>query len=280
MPSLFDGIYGTETVNEIYDKIQANYPGFPLSRSDKLWLLRRECGIRHDNRSPETMLEKAVAMLAERGHMPGWYNQCPVASGIVGSHSDRRSDVDLVNCSESRRNVRLVELKWESDNPRSALQQILRYGVAYIFCRVHRRELHLRYRDLMDARQVSLEVVAPHHYYYGDHSVPRGFDSYAWLDQFGSEVPHISPVVDSDKMEIADYLAETSQSLDEFARSKTDGSLTMSLNALAFPEEFNEVLFENGQDVRKKCSAKKDLSDEGRMVRDAFARLTPAWPNS
>ncbi|MCY3709371.1 MAG: hypothetical protein OXG26_10785 [Caldilineaceae bacterium] len=279
MPSLFDGIYGTETVNEIYDKIQANYPGFPLSRSDKLWLLRRECGICHDNRSPETMLEKAVAMLAKRGHMPGWYNQCPVASGIVGSHSDRRSDVDLVNCSESRKNVRLVELKWGSDNPMSALQQILRYGVAYIFCRVHRQELPLHYRSLMDARQVSLEVVAPCQYYYGEHSVSRRFDVYAWLDRFGPGDPNRSSVVDSDRIEIADYLAKTSQSLDEFARSKTDGSLTMSLNGLAFPEEFNKIPFENGQDVRKKCST-KELSAEGRMVRDAFAGLTPVLSQS
>ncbi len=272
MPSLFDGIYGTETVNEIYDKIEDNYPGFPRSNSDKLWLLRRECEICPDNRAPETMLEKAVAMLAERGYMPGWYNQCPVASGIVGSHSDRRSDVDLVNCSKSRRNVRLVELKWESNNPRSALQQILKYGVAYVFCRVHRQELPLHYRSLMDAGQVDLEVVAPRQYYYGEH---RGFDVDAWLDQFGSGEEFVQSAVDSERIGIA----ETSQSLDEFARSKTDGTLTMSLNALAFPEEFNQVPFQNGQDVRKKCST-KELSAEGRMVRDAFARLTPAWPNS
>ena len=52
-----------------------------------------------------------------------------------------------------------------------------------------------------------------------------------------------------------------------------------SSSALAFPEEFDRIPFENGQDVREKCDTNK-LSDEGRMVRDAFARLAPAWLNS
>ena len=76
-----------------------------------------------------------------------------------------------------------------------------------------------------------------------------------------------------------DRFASVSKSLDQCARSKTDGKLSMSLNALAFPEEFNQVPFKNGQDVKEKCFT-EELTDEGRRVRDAFAGLTPVWSDS
>ena len=53
----------------------------------------------------------------------------------------------------------------------------------------------------------------------------------------------------------------------------------MSLSALAFPEEFNQIPFKNGGDVKKKCFT-EELTDEGRMVCDAFARLAPVWSDS
>lgn len=131
----------------------------------------------------------------------------------------------------------------------------------------------------MDVRHVALEVVAPSQYYEGIHRVPSKASLDAWLDQFSLGETDTTPTVNIEYMEMADCLAETSQSLDEFARSKTEGTLSMSLNAFAFPEEFNQIPFKNGQDVRKKCST-KELSTEGRMVRDAFAGLTPVWSQS
>lgn len=244
MPSLFDKTCGIEDPKEIYNLIERNYPGSPRSRSKELWKVRRACAICDHNDSPEKMLEKAVAMLGESCHMPEWFNQCPVASGIVGSRSNTKNAVDLVHWSESRGCARLVELKWKSNDPPYALREILRYGVAYIFCRVHRRELPLAGRPLMDARHVALEVVAPRKFYV----------DYNEKDRFAS----------------------VSKSLDQCARSKTDGKLSMSLNALAFPEEFNQVPFKNGQDVKEKCFT-EELTDEGRRVRDAFAGLTPVW---
>ena len=53
----------------------------------------------------------------------------------------------------------------------------------------------------------------------------------------------------------------------------------MSSSALAFSEEFDRIPFENGQDVREKRFT-EELTDEGRMVRDAFAGLTPVWSDS
>ena len=250
MPNFFEGTFGIEDPNRIYNKMEANYPGSPRSRSRELWKLRRACGLCAHNDSPEKMLEKAVAMLGESCHMPEWFNQCPVASGIVGSRSNTKNAVDLVHWSESSGYARLVELKWKSNDPPYALREILRYGVAYIFCRGHRKELPLQgkyYRPLMDVHRIALEVVAPREFYSDDN--------------------------------LNDLYANVSKSLNEFARSKTGGILSMSLNALAFPEEFNQIPFKNGQKVRRKCDT-FELSDEGRMVRDAFDRLTPAWPDS
>ena len=122
MASLFDKTKGTENIAEILRQMEANIP-HPSSTSRKLWQLRRATDIISHNRSRETMLEKAVAMLAENGHMPGWFNQCPTASGIGDSSRNKRSDVDLVHWREADGHARLVELKWvelkrKSDSPK------------------------------------------------------------------------------------------------------------------------------------------------------------------
>ena len=242
MGSLFNDTKFMDNITDIYNKLEANCPN-PRSTSRKLWELRRACDI--SSNKPETMLEKAVAMLAENGYMYEWFNQCPTASGITDSSRDRRSNVDLVRWLESTRRAHLVELKWESDDPPSALKQILRYGAAYIFCRVHKGSLTFPAASLIElnARHVSLEIIAPRHFYHG-------YDERA-------------------------RIARMSQTLDEFAGSKING-LSMSLNALAFPDEF-QMPFKNGGEVMAKCTS---LTPEGRAVRDAFNNLAPVWPTS
>ena len=163
MASPFDGTKDIEGIGEIYRRMTMNCPN-PSSTSKRLWELRRASHIAPHNLSDETMLEKAVVMLAANGHMHGWFNQCPTASGI-GDHSrNRHSNVDLVHWSEPTRHARLVELKWRSNHPSEAVQQVLRYGAAYVFCRMHRNQLPLQRASVMDARHVSLLVMAPAHY--------------------------------------------------------------------------------------------------------------------
>ena len=65
--------------------------------------------------------------------------------------------------------------------------------------------------------------------------------------------------------------------LDQFNVASKTGALSMSLNALAFPEEFDQVPFKDGGDVELKCNPDK-LTDAGQKVRDAFDNLAPAWP--
>ena len=68
-------------------------------------------------------------------------------------------------CAGARRDrhARLVELKWDNKSPVEAVQQILRYAAAYVFCRVHSTWLPLPVpsRPIMDARHVSILVAAP-----------------------------------------------------------------------------------------------------------------------
>ena len=177
--------------------------------------------------------------------MDGWTNQCPVASGIVDPSSDRRRAVDLVHASDET--VRLVELKWASDTPAYALFQVLEYGLAYVFARLHRTELGLERRRLLHASEVRLEVIGPAGYF-AESALPAMFEA-------------------------------ASRALARLAAEKTGGALTMSLHALRFPAHFDQIPFASGKDVKAKCRG-RTLTDEGRRVCDAFAGLAPVVPES
>ena len=225
-------------INGLYEQMMANFSGQLVSQSEKLWCCRRKPDISDCNDSRETLLEKAVAILAEEGHMPGWFNQCPVASGITDSDKDRKRAIDLIQISAQK--ARLIELKWKSNTPVHALFQILEYGLAYIFARLRVDEFELETRQLMHVKQIGLEVVGP-----------RGFF-----------------VKRSDLFDVMD------RAMGMFAAEMTDGALSMSLCALSFPEEFDCIPFCNGAAVKAKCR-KGTLSREGAKVRDAFSRLVP-----
>ena len=232
----------TDLVEALYQQVERNFSGRVRSISEKLWVCRRETWISDRNRSAETMLEKGVATLAARGRMPNWYNQCPVATGVVDPQADRRRCVDLVRLSHGT--ARLVELKWGSDSPASALFQVLEYGLAYLLARVRRREFGLDERAIMQdsVTSVRLEVVAPKAFYRDDGA--------AWL------------------------AGRLDQALAGLAARQSHGAWTMRLDALTFPERFGEVPFGSGADVKSKCDTGA-LTREARAVRDAFDDLVP-----
>ncbi len=257
MPELFQGTEGIECIEDIYATMNYNCPN-PCTTSRMLWKLRQDCKICDHNYSYEKMLEKAVAILAKEGQMQGWFNQCPTASGMTDASEDRSSsahkgkgrNVDLVHWSNSSKRLRLVELKWnkQTDHPYSAMWQIVGYGIAYIFCRIHRDKLPLRGNCLMNASHVALEVVAPSQYYIG-HDDSKNY-------------------------------AQVGKTLEEFARTQIGGHFSMSLNVFSLPADFMQVFeqdFKSGRDVKEKCFTKM-LSDEGRRVQDAFGSLALAWP--
>ena len=236
-------------ISELYEILESNYRQVgakPRSQSKELWRCEPVTSINIDgknNQSDEKILEKAVAMLVAKGQMPEWFNQCPVASGISDPRKDNKRAVDLVHWCKSYSHVHLIELKWKSDSPLYALLEVLEYGLAYIFCRVHKKDLPLQCPSLMDARHVSLEVLAPRQFY-------------ARYDK-------------------KNFFAQMSKSVNRFASSKTNG-LLMSLEALAFTEGF-QIPFKDMKEVEdeEKCD-----TDKGQQVLNAFNKLEPVWPQS
>ena len=245
MPALFDGTCGTDDIGEILDRMQANCPR-PSSNSGMLWRLRRAASISDHNRSREKLLEKAVAMLACNGHMPRWFNQCPVASGIGDSNGGKLRSIDLVHWRDADSRLSLVELKWDSDTPSEAVRQILRYGAAYLFCRTHRERLPVGKRPAMSATHVALRVAAPGRYYADD-----GF---------------------------RDCLSRARESLRSIGGEPETRGLSMSLDALAFPECFDRLPFSDGAEVRNSCD-RPQLTKKGRRVVKAVGGLTSVCPD-
>ncbi len=244
MPTLFDGTDGLDDIIEILDRMEANCPQ-PRSTSKSLWKLRRATEIAPHNESKETMLEKGVAILAETGQMPGWFNQCPTASGIGGSSNSRHSSVDLVHWVAEDRRLTLIELKWGSNSPFEAVRQILRYGAAYLFCRKHRAMLPLGNRPTMTAKQVRLQVVAPARYYDND---PR----------------------------VLDVLDRARKSLGGVPERTGLPELSMSLDVLAFPDSFDRLPFAKGAEVDDICG-RPEFEQERRKVIHAFDGLTSVF---
>lgn len=228
-----------DMVSGIYDRLVANYAGRPRSLSKQLWRRRRATELQAHNPNQETLLEKAVANLADAGHMPGWFNQCPVATGIVDPYQDQRRCVDLVHCDGGT--ARLIELKWASDTPAHALLQVLEYGLAYIFARLRTGELKLEKRYLMRVSEIVLEVLAPRQFF-ADGAQPLLFEN-------------------------------VSTALGRLAAEKTGGAVSMSVQAQRFPAGFR-LPFADGGEVKAMCAG-KELTDEGRRVREAFSDAPP-----
>ena len=237
MPTLFDGTCGIDDIVSILDRMEANCPR-PSSNSKELWRLRRAKGGRL--RGKETFLEKAVAMLADNDHMPGWFNQCPAASGIGDSSRSKRRNVDLVHWRAADSQLTLVELKWGSGTPTDAVRQILRYGAAYLLCRMHRDRLGVGNRPAMSAIHVALRVAAP----------IRDYRDYG----------------------LRDCLFRARESLGRVLGRTELSGLSMSLDALAFPKWFDHLPFTDGAEVRDSCD-RPELTEEGRIIVDAFDGL-------
>ena len=112
---------------------------------------------------------------------------------------------------------------------------------------MHRNQLPLQRASVMDARHVSLLVVAPARY---------------------CRAP-----------DLQDGLARARKALKRFdIGSRIDG-LSMSLDVRAFPDWFEELPFADGADVRASC-AHGELTDTGQKIRDAFEALHSVFPDS
>jgi len=240
MANLFDNLTGMESILKVLEQMDLNCP-VPTSNSRELWSFRHQININPCNSSSEKTLEKSVAMLAKNEHISGWYNQCPTASGIGDSSRYRHCNVDLVRWDEVNTNASLFELKWGSGTPSKAIEQILRYGAAYLYCRKNRERLPVKNRPIMDVSHISLCVLAPYQYYIHDQGLEENF-----------------------------YKAK--QDIERLNANPPISGLSLSAELLAFPEYFTELPFESGAEVKESCDSNK-LTMTGKIVCEAFNEL-------
>ncbi len=126
-----------------------------------------------ENRSKEVRLERKIAQALRdlgkrRKEKSNWWNQMPIASGLVRSTDDRRRAIDLVHRHrQDGKRYDFVELKIDSDTPLFALMEILRYGIVYLVLREKRVWLPevSREKPVFNAEYVGLRVLAPKIYY-------------------------------------------------------------------------------------------------------------------
>ncbi len=235
-------------VSNLYDLIEENRSDHTLScetPSRANWCPRRQTGLDPYNRSPEVLLERAIALLGKHKKLQYWFNQVPVASGLRDGRADKRAAIDLLRYRGGRADF--VELKWKSDTPVFAAFEILLYGLAYLFARVNRVAFKYQEKRLMHASEVSLRVLAPRAYYTGYHL--------EWLEQ----------------------------GLDEGVRAlavnKTDGALSMGFTFLAFPRDFARDFrppFATGEEVRQKFDPPTD-AEACRSLVSAMRNLEPVF---
>jgi hypothetical protein len=226
-------------VSSLYGRIERNHTSRLPSREN--WRTKRVTTLSDHNKSPEVMLERAVAILGESGILPDWLNQVPVASGFINGRFDKRAALDLVKLKDDT--AQFVELKWESDTPAYAAFEVLRYGLVYLFSRVNAAKFDYADRSMMRVNHVDLQVLAP--------------------------------AVFFNKHDLAQLERDLDHAVDKFSRQKTSDQLSMGFEFLAFPPEF-ELPFSDGAEVRAACEAKPP-AENARRVCDAFDNLSPVW---
>lgn len=138
--------------------------------STENWRESIQTNLDPSNKSKEIKLERKIAqkLESEFGDKSPWWNQMPIASGLVSSTADRRRAIDLVHRHEpDGKQYDFVELKIDSDTPLFALMEILRYGLVYLALREKRDWLPEISREklVFDAEHIGLIVLAPQKYY-------------------------------------------------------------------------------------------------------------------
>ena len=168
-PEVLDGV---ELISGLVSRIRENWRDFrskgfyPSSeRSKANWRYEKQRYISPRNRSPEKTLEKSISIITG----DDWVNQVPTCAGLVGS-GEKSRNIDLIHRHLDQGIYSFIELKVDSDQPIFAAMEILKYGLIYVFWREHLQELsELGFptadRELLKARHVSLEVLAPSPYY-------------------------------------------------------------------------------------------------------------------
>lgn len=176
---------GAALADRLLDKVRTNWRsgrearGKPPSREN--WRFRPVGTISRLNTSPEVTFERNFIATTNGD----WANQVPTASGILGTHTDKRRAIDLVRrCGNGV--FEFIELKLGSDTPLYAGLELLEYGVLYAFARVEAEALQYGqgFSEILDADAIRLRVLAPAAYYrYATRNGTVHQYDLSWLDR-------------------------------------------------------------------------------------------------
>lgn len=183
-----EGFSAHNLISDLVSKIEQNLKsarnpesGIKLGNSSENWR-EKSPTTEHAERKGERACEHKLANIIGKDDQKWiWWNQMPLASGLVGHRSDRTSSVDLVGKGiNNPKHYRLVELKINrgAGGPLFALMEIVRYGLIYLVLRKNQDEKWLNgvtfEAPIFQANQIDLCVLAPSSY----------FDGYklAWLE--------------------------------------------------------------------------------------------------
>lgn len=129
------------------------------SRQNWRWTLQPQIG--SANRSPEVMLERAIARACADANRSDWANQIPVASGLIAGASDGRRAIDLAQ-RVGQGAYQLIELKIASDTPLYAAVELLGYASIWLLAR---KDPPNPAPELLLADRIELRVLAPAAFY-------------------------------------------------------------------------------------------------------------------
>lgn len=132
-----------------------------LNRSRQNWRWTLQPQISAANRSPEVVLERAIAAACVAHQRSDWANQIPVASGLIAGAADGRRAIDLAQRRDDR-HYELIELKVASDTPLYAAVELLGYASLLLLARQAPPE---HAPALLAADRVDLRVLAPAAFY-------------------------------------------------------------------------------------------------------------------
>jgi hypothetical protein len=159
----------TSMVEQLFAQVSTNWDigrgASPRQPSSQNWRWGRPVTtIAAQNRSPEVVLERAIARACGASGRTDWCNQIPVASGVIDSSTHKRSAIDLVH-QEGVGAFDFVELKIHSDTPLLAAIEIVQYGLIWLLSRRDRVLCGYRECVLRDASTIRLCVLGPSSYY-------------------------------------------------------------------------------------------------------------------
>ena len=211
-PANFDA---NKVVSRIYKQLVANLNNSgdrfrTVGPSKKNWRFEKMRKMPKNDSSKkqkEKKLERTIVNLdpPDFPSSPDWVNQVPTSLGLIRPRSGAMRNIDLVH-RRGKEAYEFIELKVGSDTPMYAAFEIVVNGLIYLVSREFYTNQCIDSKEILKARKVHLQTLAPHGYYSGY--------SLSWLEN------------------------ELNRGLKTFASEKFNNNFEIDFTFTSFPESF------------------------------------------